>query len=154
MKTLITDSVAALQRAGELLGKVATGGEVVILSGQLGAGKTTFTQGVARGLGISTPVTSPTFTLIHTYIGRLTLVHCDFYRLKSHHEALNIGFLDYLSSESLVLVEWGETYLEIMPPNYITIDIEPYEQGRQLDVASDSKRGQELIEKWVSLWQS
>jgi len=154
MKSLTIHTAAELQLAGEFLGRVAQGGETVILSGQLGAGKTTFAQGVARGLGVVEHVTSPTFTLIHTYVGRLTLVHCDFYRLKSPQEALEIGFLDYLRPDSLVLVEWGEGFFDVMPPHYVHITIEHWGEGRRLEAKANSEQGHQLIEKWVSLWPS
>ncbi|KAF0196793.1 MAG: hypothetical protein FD169_772 [Bacillota bacterium] len=150
MNSLTTRTALELQQAGEHLGQLAMGGEVIILSGELGAGKTTFAQGVARGLGVTDYVTSPTFTLIHTYHGRLTLVHCDFYRLKNLQEAMDIGFLDYLVSDSIVLIEWGEAYIELMPKDYLHITIEPHGEGRLLQVSE----GNSVLEKWVSTWQS
>ena len=150
MYSLTTHTALELQQAGERLGQLAMGGEVIILSGELGAGKTTFAQGVARGLGITGYVTSPTFTLIHTYPGRITLVHCDFYRLSNPQEAVNIGFLDYLGSDSIVLIEWGETFIELMPKDYLHINIEAQGEGRLLKVSGEHS----LLEKWVSKWQS
>lgn len=150
MKSLTIHSAVEMQQVGALLGQLARGGEVIILSGELGAGKTTLAQGIARGLGITDYVTSPTFTLIHTYIGRLTLVHCDFYRLKNPQEALDIGFLDYLTSDSIVLIEWGETFTELMPKDYMQINIESRGEGRLLTISGDHS----LAEKWVSTWQS
>jgi len=150
MKSLTTHTAVEMQQAGELLGQLARGGEVIILSGELGAGKTTLAQGVARGLGITDYVTSPTFTLIHTYFGRLTLVHCDFYRLKNPQEALNIGFQDYMASDSIVLIEWGETFIELLPKDYMRINIESQGEGRLLKISGDHS----LLERWVSKWQS
>lgn len=150
MNSLTTHTALELQQAGESLGRLAQGGEVVILSGELGAGKTTFAQGVARGLGITDYVTSPTFTLVHTYQGRLTLVHCDFYRLKNTQEVTNIGFSDYLTSDSVVLIEWGEDFIELLPEDYLHITIESLQEGRLLKIIG----GHSLLERWVSTWQS
>jgi len=153
MKTIVVNSAGELKRAGELLGKAAIGGEVIVLSGQLGAGKTTFAQGVASGLNINEAVTSPTFTLIHTYQGRLDLVHCDFYRLKNVQEAINIGFLDYMRRGNVVLVEWGEDFIELLPLDYIHVWIKPYEDGRIVEVKSASEQSNDFIESWVNSWQ-
>jgi len=153
MKKIVVSSAEELTRAGEMLGKAAIGGEVIVLSGQLGAGKTTFAQGVARGLNINDAVTSPTFTLIHTYQGRLALVHCDFYRLKNVQEAINIGFLDYLRRDSVVLVEWGEDYTELFPLDYMHVWIRPYEDGRIVEVKSATEQRNDFIESWVNSWQ-
>ena len=95
------------------------GGEVLALCGELGAGKTHFTQGLARGLGIDpSAVTSPTFTLVHEYGGgRLPLYHFDFYRLESAEEALAIGWEEYLDDPcGVVLVEWANKFPQLFPP--------------------------------------
>jgi len=128
---LVQQSEAALRSLGQKIGENLSGGTVLILRGELGAGKTTFAQGVALGLGVSVPVTSPSFSLVHLYQGReCNFVHCDFYRLRSPEEAVNIGFLDYLTKDNVVLVEWGEAFLALMPEGAMSVTIDYVPEGR------------------------
>ena len=100
-----------LRLAGEL-----RRGDVVALTGDLGAGKTALAQGVAAGLGVAAEVTSPTFTLIHEYPGgRLPLFHIDLYRLESQEEALGTGLEEYLGGEGVALVEWADKFAALLP---------------------------------------
>jgi tRNA threonylcarbamoyladenosine biosynthesis protein TsaE len=88
---------------------VARSGDLIILAGEMGAGKTAFAQGFGRALGIVEPITSPTYTLVHSYpIGRLTLHHADIYRLNSLHEIADLALPELLEANGLVLVEWGD----------------------------------------------
>ncbi len=130
---LVVTSDLELRALGRQIGLHLAGGMVIILRGELGAGKTTLVQGMAEGLGITERVTSPSFSLIHSYHGRLlTLVHCDFYRLRSPEEAVQIGFLEHLTPENVVLVEWGEAFRELMPSGAKTITIEYDPKGRKI----------------------
>lgn len=99
-------------------------GDVVSLSGDLGAGKTVFVQGVARSLGVEQRVTSPSFTLVHQYAGRYPILHIDVYRLDSFQEVLDLGFDELLSGGSIVLVEWGEAIAPLFPEGYLDVVIE------------------------------
>ena len=90
-------------------------GDVLVLSGGLGAGKTTFVQGLARGLGVTEPVTSPSFTLVRRYQGRLVLVHADLYRLDRVHEVLDLGIDELAGDDGVVAVEWGEVARPHLP---------------------------------------
>ena len=144
-----------LRDMGRALGQRLIGGMVIILRGDLGAGKTSFSQGVAEGLSISLPVTSPTFALIHIYEGgRLSLVHCDFYRLKSPQEALDIGFLEYQAPSNVVLVEWGESFRELMPEDVLTLTMSYTEEGRKIHIAQVASKYQAIIDEWVQACQS
>ncbi|MBS3938158.1 MAG: tRNA (adenosine(37)-N6)-threonylcarbamoyltransferase complex ATPase subunit type 1 TsaE [Peptococcaceae bacterium] len=130
---LVATSDLELRALGRQIGIHLAGGMVIILRGELGAGKTTLVQGMAEGLGITQHVTSPSFSLIHSYRGSLwTLVHCDFYRLRSPEEAVEIGFLEYLTPENVVLVEWGEAFRYLMPSGAATITIEYDPRGRKI----------------------
>ncbi len=106
------------------MGKSAKAGDVYCLDGDLGAGKTVFTQGFAKGLGINEPINSPTFTIVQEYHeGRLPLYHFDVYRIGDITEMDEIGYEEYFYSEGVCLIEWGNLISEIMPENatYITI---------------------------------
>ena len=107
--TYTTNSPLETEALGERLGGMLTGGEVIAYTGDLGAGKTAFTRGLARGLGITDRVTSPTFTIVNEYTsGRLPLFHFDMYRLGSSDELYDIGWEDYLARGGVCAVEWSE----------------------------------------------
>jgi len=110
-----TESVAAA------LGAVLRGGDVVVLNGELGAGKTTFAKGVARALGVREPVTSPTFTLVQEYEAPIPVVHIDVYRLDRIQEVHDLGFDELLDDDRVVLVEWGETIGPALPPELVEV---------------------------------
>ena len=106
------------------MGKSAKAGDAYCLDGDLGVGKTVFTQGFAKGLGINEPINSPTFTIVQEYHeGRLPLYHFDVYRIGDITEMDEIGYEEYFYSEGVCLIEWGNLISEIMPENatYITI---------------------------------
>lgn len=111
-------------------------GDVIALSGELGAGKTALVKGVARGLGIAVEVTSPTFTLIHEYGGgRLALYHIDLYRIDSVPQALAIGIEDYLNGTGVTVIEWAERIASLLPPHTTRIRIESLgENTRRIEV--------------------
>ena len=112
-------------------------GGVIALQGELGAGKTTFVQGLARALGITRPVTSPTFTLVGEYPGgRLPLIHMDLYRLRSPDDLLVIGFPEYLERNALVAIEWPDRAGDLLPPETIrvTITLTPDPRTRRIEI--------------------
>ena len=109
---------------GYEIGKSAQPGEIYCLSGDLGVGKTVFTKGFARGLGIDEHITSPTFTLINEYYGRLPLYHFDVYRIGDVEEMDEIGYEDYFYGDGVCLIEWANLIEEILPEKYTEIRIE------------------------------
>ena len=111
----LTHSPEETEALGEALGKVLTPGTVLAYEGDLGAGKTAFTRGIARGLGINDPVTSPTYTIVNEYLsGRLPLFHFDMYRLSGADDLFDIGWEDYLEQGGVCAVEWSETVKEAL----------------------------------------
>lgn len=110
---------------GERLGKEAKAGEIYTLNGDLGVGKTVFTQGIAKGLGIEEPVNSPTFTIVQIYEeGRIPFYHFDVYRIGDVEEMDEIGYEDYFFGEGLCIIEWAELVIDIIPNNAKKITIE------------------------------
>lgn len=107
MPDLLTGSPAETERAGTLLGERLRPGDVVLLTGELGAGKTTFVRGVAQGTGSEADVASPTFQLVRVYPGRVQLAHVDLYRVESNAELRDLG-LEELAETGAVVVEWGD----------------------------------------------
>ena len=110
---------------GEKLGRAARAGEIYTLNGDLGVGKTVFTQGVEAGLEITEPVNSPTFTIVQVYEeGRIPFYHFDVYRIGDVEEMDEIGYEDYFFGEGLCMIEWAELILEIIPSHARKITIE------------------------------
>ena len=127
----ITENVhETLAFAAEFAGSLKSG-DVVAMTGDLGAGKTVFAQGVARALGITDEITSPTFTLIHEYHGSITLYHMDLYRMNSTEEMRGIGIEDYFYGDGICLVEWAEKLEELCPDNAIRVTLKHLEGDRR-----------------------
>ena len=131
MKTFETWGAEETYNIGKTLGERVKAGDVVCLTGELGVGKTVFTQGFAEGLGIKDAVSSPTFTIIQEYEGgRLPLYHFDVYRIGSVDEMDEIGFDDYICGEGVCLIEWADIIEEILPAHRLDIHIEKdHDQG-------------------------
>jgi tRNA threonylcarbamoyladenosine biosynthesis protein TsaE len=106
--------IAALSRSGDLL----------LLAGDLGAGKTSFVQGFGRALGVEEPITSPTFVLVHTYEGIVPVVHVDVYRLDHLQELLDLGIGELLDAGGVTLIEWGDVVLPALPSDFLEVRLE------------------------------
>ncbi|MDE0205885.1 MAG: tRNA (adenosine(37)-N6)-threonylcarbamoyltransferase complex ATPase subunit type 1 TsaE [Candidatus Tectomicrobia bacterium] len=121
-----TSCAQETEAVGFLLGKCARGGDVVMCSGPLGAGKTTLVQGFARGLGIDRAVyvRSPTFTLVNEYQGPVPLYHLDFYRLENVDEVWDVGFEEYLEAGGVVIVEWADKFPSLFSVPSVRVRIE------------------------------
>lgn len=131
----ITHSPEETEKIGEALAKSLQPGTVLAYRGDLGAGKTAFTRGLARGLGCKETVTSPTYTIVNEYLGgRLPLFHFDMYRLASSDDLWDIGWEDYLDREGVCAVEWSENVADAME-NAVTVTIEKLgENTRQITI--------------------
>ena len=132
-----TRSAEETLKFGEQLATALHHGDVLALSGDLGAGKTVLIKGIARGLGITQDVTSPTFTLVHEYPGgRLPLFHVDLYRLDTIDQALAIGIEEYLNGAGVTAIEWAEKIDPLLPPRATRIRMESIaENVRRIEVA-------------------
>ncbi|GJL56249.1 MAG: hypothetical protein NPIRA02_33810 [Nitrospirales bacterium] len=125
-------SVQATESLGQCLGQQLTGGEVIALRGELGAGKTVLVRGIASGMQIDPAVvTSPTFTLIHEYSGHLQLIHADLYRLEHLRELAEIGLHDYMHASSVVVIEWAERMKDHLPADRLDILLEHQQRSRR-----------------------
>ena len=131
----ITNSPAETEKIGAALGQAVPAGTVIAYRGDLGAGKTAFTRGLARGLGCGEMVTSPTYTIVNEYLGgRLPLFHFDMYRLRSSDDLFDIGWDDYLDRNGICAVEWSENVDDAME-NAIYITIEKLgEESRRITI--------------------
>ena len=140
----VTHSADETEALGERLAKTLHGGEIIAFTGDLGAGKTAFTRGLARGLGIPMRVTSPTYTIVNEYTGgRLPLFHFDMYRLGSSDELFDIGWEDYLSRGGVCAVEWSEQVADALPEGtvYVTLTRHPEHDGwRSITVEGGAAR--------------
>lgn len=122
--SVLADSPEATAAAGERLAGQLGPGDVVALTGELGAGKTCFVQGVVRALGVTTGATSPTFVLVNEYRGRLPVHHVDVYRTQSLTELLELGLDDLLGGRGVTLIEWADRCEALLPPRTIRVHIE------------------------------
>ena len=131
----ITNSPAETEAVGAALSRVLSPGTVIAYRGDLGAGKTAFTRGLARGLGVNDPVTSPTYTIVNEYLGgRMPLFHFDMYRLHSAEDLWDIGWEDYLERGGICAVEWSENVADAME-DPVTVAIEKLgEESRRITI--------------------
>ena len=118
---MTTDSPQETEALGECLARQLKGGEVLALFGGMGMGKTAFTRGIARGLDVQEPVSSPTFALVNEYEGRLPLYHFDMYRVTSWDDLYSTGFFDYLENGGVLVIEWSENIEGALPETAVRI---------------------------------
>ena len=144
--TISTSSPEQTQSAGRILGAYASAGDVFLLTGDLGAGKTCLTQGILWGLGGEEYARSPTFVLICEYYARLTLYHMDLYRLDSIDEVIDLGLDDYFLGDGVCVVEWAEKGTDAFIGEHVNVVIEDIgNDGRRLTLSADSARYSEML---------
>ncbi|HZW49889.1 MAG TPA: tRNA (adenosine(37)-N6)-threonylcarbamoyltransferase complex ATPase subunit type 1 TsaE [Bacillota bacterium] len=131
-----TVSISRMTDTAKRLAGLLFPGAFIALDGELGAGKTTFTQVVLAALGIDRPVKSPTFGLLHSYEGRFAIHHLDLYRLKQEEEVLDLGWDELQSGEAILLVEWMELFPGLLPEEYLQLRISYGPTGRNYDWAA------------------
>jgi len=121
--SLVSRSAKETQQIGIRLGRLARSGDLLLLVGGLGTGKTCLTQGIARGLGVKGYATSPSFVIINHYQGRLPLYHIDLYRLDRIEEVIELGVEDLLTREGVFVVEWAEKGLDVLPREHLLVEM-------------------------------
>ena len=143
---LTSHSPEETRQVGKLLGQRAQPGDVFLLTGPLGAGKTCLTQGLAWGLGVEGYARSPTFVIVTQYRGRLTLHHMDLFRIGSAEEAWDLGLEEYLSGDGVCVVEWADRFPDVFPPEstWIALEYGAGESDRLLTIEADKERYERL----------
>jgi tRNA threonylcarbamoyladenosine biosynthesis protein TsaE len=144
-----TTSAQETRILGASLSGTLLPGDIVSLTGELGAGKTAFVQGVAAALGAEGRITSPSFTLVHEYEARYRILHVDVYRLDSFQEVLDLGFEEVLDPGAIVLLEWGNAVEPLLPQNHLTVDLRrsPDPEAEDDRIITFRPRGIEWIRK-------
>jgi tRNA threonylcarbamoyladenosine biosynthesis protein TsaE len=121
MITAVTKSVDDTRALAAEVAPLLKAGDLILLAGQLGTGKTAFVQGLGRGLGVTEPITSPAFVLVRTYPGRLALTHLDVYRLDNLQELVDLGIAELLDEGGVSAIEWGDVVVPALPPDLLDV---------------------------------
>jgi len=149
---IVSSSPEQTRKIGMKLGELAAPGDIILLVGSLGAGKTCLTQGIARGLGIREYTASPSFVLVREYQGKLPLYHVDLYRLDRVEEVAQLGLDDYLYGKGVCVVEWADKGLSVLPEGHLLIDMQIVSPlKRKLSFTPQGTRYSEMLSKLKSL---
>ena len=156
---LVTHTPEDTRAIGRTLAAFLRPRDVIALTGDLGAGKTTFVQGAADGLQVTEPVLSPTFTLVRRYSGTLPVYHLDVYRLERLQEALDIGLEEILDEGAVVFIEWGDAIDPLLPPEHLQVELTLPAEGdsRQLELTWFGRSWAERIDRLaqvLELWKA
>ena len=132
---------------GFKLGKLLTPKSVICLIGDLGAGKTTMTQSLAKSLEVDDYITSPTFTIVNEYEGKMPLYHFDVYRIGSSDEMYDIGFDEYINGDGVCIIEWANLIEDILPDEYLYIEMNYKETGREMILTPKGEKYEEIVKE-------
>lgn len=151
MKCKVINNQNQTEELAMKLAKLVQAGDLICLSGDLGAGKTTFTQAFAKGLNIADPVTSPTFTILHEYHdGRIPLYHFDVYRITNPMEMEDLGYEEYFFGNGVCVIEWATLIEDILPSNYLWIDLTVEgPQERKMCLKATNEYYEKIIEEML-----
>jgi len=150
LRTLSPDETL---RCGRALAPLLRAGDVILLSGDLGAGKTQLTKGVADGLAVVEPVTSPTFNILLVHQGRVPLYHFDLYRLEHADELEDLDYYATLESDGVSIVEWGDRFAEAAPAQGLSVSmLIEGDEARRIEVSPIGARGEELAGAWLAAY--
>ncbi|MDK2822709.1 MAG: tRNA threonylcarbamoyladenosine biosynthesis protein TsaE [Clostridia bacterium] len=148
MVCLITKNPEETEYIGQRMAKFLRPGDFISLNGELGAGKTVFVKGVAKGMGVEENITSPTFTIIHEYHdGRLPIYHLDVYRLNSINEMEELGYEEYFYGKGITLVEWGNLIVDIFPSEFLVLEFKQNPEGREICFYPRGEHYERLVEE-------
>ncbi len=139
-KIIITKSAAETQRFGQKLARQLNPGDLVCLSGGLGAGKTCLVQGIARGLQVKDYVNSPTFKIINEYAGKMPVYHFDLYRLEGLTDLQGLGYEEYFYGQGVSLVEWAEKITPFLPKQYLRIELRRIDEHTRKVILTDWRK--------------
>jgi len=149
--TLVTSSTEATLDVGRIVSACLEPNDVILLCGDLGAGKTILSKGIAGGLGVTEPVTSPTFGLVRVHVGRLTMYHMDLYRLESSRQLEDIGYYEALEADGVSIIEWGDRFPDALPDEHFRVRIEIIDDDtRALRITASGKRYEKLLAEWLA----
>jgi tRNA threonylcarbamoyladenosine biosynthesis protein TsaE len=140
-----TETSDETQDIGKAIGRLLKPGDLISLVGEMGAGKTTLVQGIAQGLESTEHVTSPTFTLINEYPGRIPLYHFDVYRLQSSEDMEDLGYEEYFQGTGATLIEWADRIESLLPDERLDIYLEWENEGRKMTLVPHGIRYQEML---------
>jgi len=151
LKKIISRNEEETKEIGYKLGKLLEEGDIVCLTGDLGAGKTTFTKSIAGGLGVKEDVTSPTFTIINEYDGRLPVYHFDVYRIMEIEEMYDIGYEEYFYGNGICIIEWASQIRELIPKEHLWIEIKLGDEisSREFYIKGTSEHYDKIVEELV-----
>ncbi len=141
------NSVEQTTQLGINLGRLLNAGDIVCLTGDLGTGKTHITKGIAKGLNIDDNITSPTFTIVNEYEGRLPLYHFDVYRIGSSEEMYDIGYDEYINSDGVCIIEWANLIEDILPSEYLDIQLSYKDMGREMILNPVGEKYKKIVEE-------
>ena len=145
MRTKNEDELMAF---GKKLGNLLEKNDVLILTGELGAGKTTLTKGLAKGLGINQMIKSPTYTIVREYEGRLPLYHLDVYRIGGDADSIDLD--EFLFGDGVTVIEWGHLLGEDLPSDYLELEILKKDEGREIRCHAHGQRASHLLERLMN----
>lgn len=134
---------------GYKLGKLVEPGSVICLIGDLGVGKTTMTQSLAKALEVDDYITSPTFTIVNEYEGRLPLYHFDVYRIGCSEEMYDIGYDEYINSDGVCIIEWANLIEDILPDEYLYVELKYKEMAREMILTPKGEKYEKIVEELI-----
>ena len=147
IKNIYLDNDKETREIGFKLGKLLKPGSIVCLIGDLGAGKTTMTQSLAEALEVDDYITSPTFTIVNEYEGKMPLYHFDVYRIGCSEEMYDIGFDEYINGEGVCIIEWANIIEDILPDDYLKIELKYKDMGREMTLIHYGEEYEKIVEE-------
>ena len=147
IKNIYLDNDKETREIGFKLGKLLKPGSIVCLIGDLGAGKTTMTQSLAEALEVDDYITSPTFTIVNEYEGKMPLYHFDVYRIGCSEEMYDIGFDEYINGEGVCIIEWANIIEDILPDDYLKIELKYKDMSREMILNPVGEKYEKIVEE-------